>query len=143
MAKTVQGFIATSGFVPLYGRAVLSEEDVRTIYERIKAGGIPITPHHDERNTPAARYRTIELRRTPTGDLGVWAEVEFENEAEAAKYGGWSIGWFADTDTGDEQDPRPPVRFGADVFHFTDDEREAAAAPLRSVFQVLGGRSTS
>ena len=141
MEKTVlTGFIATSDVIPFYGKAVLSEENVRSIYKTYQDQGIPMIGNHDERNVVEARVLSVDLRRTPTGALGVWVEVEFDDEADVAGYGGWSIGWFENNYQPADGDPRPVIRFGADAAHFTDEERDRAAAELGKVFAVSGGR---
>lgn len=137
--EVVSGFIASSEYIPVYKRAVLSEDDIRLIFAQYQARGVSLIGNHDERNVVDGRVLSVELRRTGGGGLGVWVEVEVE-EGLLAQYHGWSIGWFENNYQVSDEDPRPIVKFGADAFHFTDEEREEVAAVLAERFKVVGGR---
>lgn len=140
MTKAIAtGFIASSDYIPVYGRSVLDEDAIRKMFAQYRTHGVPMVGNHDERNVIDGRVLTVELRRTPDGGLGIWAEVEVD-EAQMAEYHGWSIGWFEDNYRAPDTDPRPLVRFGADASHFTDEERDQVAAILGERFRVVGGR---
>jgi hypothetical protein len=140
VAKVVMsGFVASSDVIPAYGRAVLSEGDVQALYERKLLREVPLIGNHDERNKIEGRELAVELRRTSTGALGVWVEVEMDDE-QAKGYGGWSIGWLEDVYQPGPDDRGPLLRFAADAAHFSDDERDAVVADLRRGFRVHGGR---
>ena len=140
MAKViVTGFVASSDYIPVYGRAVLGEDDVRTIFDHLDTKHVPIIGNHDERNVIDARVVSRELRQTPGGGLGIWTEVEVD-EDQVAAYHGWSIGWFEDNSRSLKSDSRPAIKFGADAAHFSDEERDQVVAVLGRQFQVVGGR---
>lgn len=137
--EVVAGFIASSDYIPVYKRAVLSEDDIRQIFAQHQTTGVPMIGNHDERNVVDGRVLSVELRRTGGGGLGIWAEMEVE-EGQLAEYHGWSIGWFENNYQVSDADPRPVVRFAADASHFTDEERDEVAGILGEQFKVVGGR---
>ena len=141
MSKRViaSGFLATSDVVPEYGEAVLSEDDVRALHRAYSTSSVPMYSNHDPSKVIPVNSVTADLRRTDTGSLGVWIEVEIDEADWDPSFTGWSFGWFREEVSPAPESLRPPIQFGADPALFTLEEREALAS-LQKVFNVRGGR---
>ena len=62
-----EGFVVTSDVVPFYGEAVLSEEDVRRVYETYSTQPVPMFANHNPAQVLDAETRLVECDGPPPG----------------------------------------------------------------------------
>lgn len=137
----VSGFIATTDPVPAYGGVALSEETIKEMASSIRLGDSQMPVAHDGRRALNLCVLGAEIRRTDRGSLGVWLELEVEEE-EWKRYGdlrAFSVGMIEHLvkPTGDSE---PFIGIYADAAHFDEQLLAEVEAKLKSSFVVGVGR---
>ncbi len=136
--EVIEGFLLTSEVIPLYGRAVLTEDDVRHIFEGYRDQPLAMLLDHNDLTPSTARVLASELRRTDQGDLGIYIQVEVDPDEVGERFG-FSIGFSQRRFGAGEEGSRPIVELSADAYHFTEGDLTSAADVLRTEFRVGGG----
>jgi hypothetical protein len=132
------GFLLTSGYDRRFGREVLSQEDVREIFQKYKDDPKLMLLDHDVRAPMSARVLSSELKETEDGELGIFVEIEAD-EADFGGRRGLSVTVAKDIFLGPETS-KLPIELSVDAYHFDEVELKSAAEVLADHFRVGGGR---
>ncbi len=139
MAKRFSAFLATSGPVPGRSRT-LSEDDIRSLAGSLTPGE-PLTWNHDDRTHVDARIVAADLRRTPDDELGLWVEVEVDDqvfEALPDRFG-FSVGFGREDFPLDPESDLPTIQLAVDSENFSEDDLVGALTALQANFNVSAG----
>ncbi len=140
--KVIQGFLATSDPLKAYGGVALAPKAIYEIAQSIRDGNMPLRAHHNESYLFNPRIINVDVRETKTGKLGVWAELEIdEQEWEVLKdLGGFSIAVVSDFFEPDPTNSKPAIKIYTDAGHYSEEDFGASIEELEKHFAVGGGR---
>jgi hypothetical protein len=136
---TLSGYLASNN--PIRGRRMqLTEEDIYALAELARPG-YPFHYDHDLRVLVAAHVVSSELRRTDDNYLGLWVEVEIDEE-ELAKYPdvrAFSVGVGRQVVEAAGESDRPPIKVALDSENWSDEQLAGLVSELRPQFNVAAG----
>lgn len=140
MAKRVLGaFLATNDPIP--GRRIqLTEADIRDLAEHLRPDD-QLSANHDERVLIPTRIVLAELRRTPSGSLGLWVESEVDEETlvDFPERFGYSVGYGRELIAANPDSSLPLLQLVVDSENFTDEQLHGTVAALGAHFNVTAG----
>lgn len=145
IARRVRGFMATTDPLSVYGGVQLPEQAIRELVEMIRLGPLPLQVQHDDRYRLNPKVIVAEVRRTTTGSLGAWVELELDPDEwnTVADMKGFSVATIGNYSSPDLAARKPILLFSADAGEFDRQDYEAAVRKLSDHFAVGGGNSTS
>lgn len=138
----VEGLVASTRPMEVYGGVSLSEETIRALFDTIKNGGLPLELHHDSRFRVDAKVIDARLERDEDGYLQVFATYEADEDDWNLKGGNQASGFSISGTTpmlgGDKTDPTAMI--AADAHWFTDAQITAAFEDLSKLGVPVQGR---
>lgn len=139
---TLQGFVTTTDPIDAYGGIQLDPQVMHFLADAIREGRTPWNAQHDQRLHMKPRVITVDVREAGNGALGVWVELEIEEEDwfKYGELGGFSLTLVESYLKPRSGDPGPPLRIAADAYHFNDSDLRAVAASLEDHFSVYADR---
>ena len=137
----VSAIVATTDPIPAYGGIRLAPGVLKGVLARIREGRLNFTADHDGRKRLNPKLLHAEIRHTERGSLGVFVELEVE-EDEWARHGrrAVSVAVSEPVTASSQLNSSPCLSVAADASHFDDQSLEAAVKVLSSHFAVDGGR---
>lgn len=137
----VSAILATTDPIPAYGGIQLAPSVLKGILARIREGRLNLTADHDGRKRLNPKWLHAEIRQTERGSLGVFVELEVE-EDEWVKYGrrAFSVAVSEPVTTSSQLNSSPALSVAADASHFDDQTLESAFKALSPHFAVDGRR---
>jgi hypothetical protein len=142
--KRVSTFIVTAHRLDTaYGPVRVPEDQMAGLVARLREGNVITQAQHDARLPMTLELVSAEVRPTDDGTLGVWVEVEVDEDEWERGGGdlleGWSV-TLAQPFLREEAEGAPHLELNADAAHFADEDIEAAARELKQHFSVAAGR---
>lgn len=143
MSIRLEGLVASTRPMAIYGGFRFPENTIRLLESRIRNGEIPLGLHHDPRTRTDATILSTELKSDSDGNLEVWVLIEVDEEEWIGN--GWSTatGFSPEMSLpiiGDDTIV-PSVTIGADAYWFSDDQiRDACQAMSEKGLTACGQR---
>lgn len=137
----VSGFVATSDPIAAYGGVRIGPGEMEGLAQAMCQEEVPLRLRHDDRLSTRARLLVAEVRPTDSGALGVWVELEVD-EDEWAAYGdirGFSVAVVQPHPVPPNDESKPRVGIYPDAGHFDEQTLQAAIDELQQRFSVHAG----
>ena len=140
--KVIEGFLATSDPLKAYGGIALAPKAIYDIAQSIRDGKMSLRAHHNESYLFNHRIIDVDVRETKKGSLGVWAQLEIDEQEweELKDLKGFSIAVVSDFFEPDPTDNKPAIKIYTDAGHYSEEDFGATIEELEKHFAVGGGR---
>ena len=76
----IKSFVASTAPIPKYKGYIIPSETIYTIAKNIREGRTVLGIEHDRKQSFPYRTLKSEVRKTDNGELGVWVELEVDEE---------------------------------------------------------------
>lgn len=133
--------VATTGVIPMYGRALLDEDDLLRMAKQLLGQAVPMLVDHDPDQPIRVTVAAAEVRPIAADESALFVTYDVPDE-EASKFGermGMSIGFPRPLIVPDD-DVEPDSGLWVDPNHFTRAELAVATQRLnRAGFTPAGG----
>lgn len=136
----IEAIIAGTGVIPMYGQALLDEDDLQRMAEQLLGSRVPMLTEHDLDQPIEATVAVAEVRDGPEGDRQLYVEYDVPDD-KAGVFDvrkGMSIGF--PRRTMGPKEGHPDSRLWVDPLHYNRYELAAAVMRLNSAgFTPEGG----